>query len=176
MAIVARVLREFGALRISTIDWPIILMDMPEGHVADSELRDALRYVEELLRACVAQRERCTQVTDLTRVKQIPTASQRRIAADWITKTLDLQREASLGGANVTPSAILRGIITAIQWVQRPPAPAEHFATRSEAMLQAIRWLDEGRVLLPPGLQELRKKLELELARDKQASRWRLRG
>ncbi len=172
---VARDIREFGAVRVHTTDWPIILLEFPEGRIADVELRDALGYIGELLRECVSRRERCAQVTDLTRIKQLPSASQRRIAGDWVKETMALQKVASVGGTNVTPSAILRGLITAIQWIQIPPTPVEYFATRNEAMLQAITWLAEAGMLLPPGLHALRDRLTLEAQRNNPPSRWSLR-
>ena len=43
---------------------------------------------------------------------QLAPASQRKCVADWMARTLMLQKTVSLGGANVTPSTILRGLIT----------------------------------------------------------------
>jgi hypothetical protein len=169
----ARIVREFGALRVHTTDWPIIVMDIPEVRVADEDLRGALGYIEQLLRECQSKGVKCAQVTDMTRIRELPPASQRKYAGEWVRATAALQVATSVGGANVTPSAILRGIITAIHWIQKPPTPVEFFATREEAMLQCIRWLDEARVLLPSGVHELREKLTHEAqVREKQPSRW----
>jgi hypothetical protein len=172
--VVARVAREFGNIRIATTDWPILVMEILEGRTLDSDLQAALATIDHILRECERRREKCAQVTDLSRMDQLPNAGQRKISGDWVKATADLQRAASVGGANVTPSAILRGIITAIHWIHKPPTPVAFFATRSEAMLQCIVWLDQARVLLPPSLTKLREQLALQSGshREKQPSGW----
>jgi hypothetical protein len=61
-----------------------------------------------------------------------------------------------VGGATVTPSPILRGIITAVYWLQPSPSPTFPVATRHEAMLKGIEMLEAGSVLLSPRLVEYR--------------------
>jgi hypothetical protein len=172
--VVARVVREFGDLRIATTDWPIILMDIPENRIADAELQAGLAYIEQILRECEKNHEKCAQITDMTRIHQLPPASQRKYAGDWVRDTAELQKATSVGGANITPSAILRGIITAIHWISKPPTPVAFFATRNEAMLQVVAWLDEARVPLPANLHSLRDALALQpkARREKQPSGW----
>jgi hypothetical protein len=160
--LVPRVLRAFGGMRIDTTDWPIILMDCGAFRDTDADLKSALDWLEQAMRECVKTREKCVQITDLSGVQRIPTAIQRKIAGDWVKSTLELQKATSLGGANVTPSSIVRGIVTAISWIQRPPTPVKYFATRGEATLQALKWLEEGNALLPPALQQLHDKLGRE--------------
>jgi hypothetical protein len=65
---------------------------------------------------------------------------------------------ASVGGATVTPSPILRGIITALYWLQPSPSPTFPVATRHEGMLKGIEMLEAGGVLLSPRLVEYRDK------------------
>jgi hypothetical protein len=157
--VVARVVREFGGLRIETTDWPIILMVMPEHRFSDQDVQAALVHLEQVMIECRHDHERCVQVTDASRMHALPPASQRKITGEWLKKTVDLQKAVSLGGVNVTPSAIIRGIITAIHWFQKPETPVAFVATRNEAMLQAIQWLEQARVVLPPRLRELKSKL-----------------
>jgi hypothetical protein len=177
--LVPRVIRTFGGIRIDTTEWPIIMMDCGTFRDADADLQAALDCVEQVMRECTKTREKCVQVTDLSAVQRIPTAVQRKIAGDWVKATVELQKATSLGGANVTPSSIIRGIVTAISWLQRPPTPLKYFATRAEATLQALKWLEEGHVLLPPALRQLHDRLTTE-ARDReqqQAAAWgRRRG
>jgi hypothetical protein len=108
---------------------------------------------------CKKSREKCVQVTDVSAMTTLPAASQRKITGEWIKRTIHLQREVSLGGANVTPSAIIRGMITAIHWFHKPETPVVFVATRDEAMLRAIQWFEEAKVPLPVHLREMREKL-----------------
>jgi hypothetical protein len=178
--VVPRVAREFGGIRIETTEWPILVMDCPERRVPEAEFRASLDYIEQLMLECERSRQRCFQVTDLTRIQELPTASQRKYAGEWTTRTTELQKKTSIGGANVTPSAIVRGIITAIHWIQRPATPVAFFATRPEAMVHAVSMLEGASVLLPPALVELRDRLAPKLAgvaeKRAAAGRWFRRG
>lgn len=156
---VPRVVRDFSGIRIDTTEWPIVLMVMPEHRVGDADVQSALDLLEQIMVECKKGREKCVQVTDVSAMTTLPAASQRKITGEWIKKTIQLQREVSLGGANVTPSAIIRGMITAIHWFHKPETPVVFVATRDEAILQAIRWFDEAMVLLPAHLREAREKL-----------------
>jgi hypothetical protein len=171
--VVARVVRSFGSLRVETTDWPIILMDCGTFRDKEEDLRAALACIEEVMRECARLREKCVQVTDLSSVQSMPSATQRKLAGDWVKSTLELQKAVSLGGSNVAPSSIVRGIVTAISWIQKPPTPVKYFATRREAMLQAFQWLEEGRVLLPPALLQIRDKLTTDAKElENRASGW----
>jgi hypothetical protein len=164
--------REFGGVRIDTTDWPILLMEFPEHRFADAEIHAALEAIEQLMRECREQREKCAQVTDLTRVQQLPPASQRKYSGDWLKRNNDLILAASVGGATVTPSAILRGLVTAVHWFHKPETSNEFFATRAEALRYVIQRLEQGRVSLPARVRELRDRLTLQMQppREKQPS------
>jgi hypothetical protein len=170
--LVARLVRDFGGIRIETTEWPIILMVMPEHRLQDADVQSAVMHLEQLMLECQRDKEKCVQVTDASAMTQLPPASQRKITGEWLKKTVSLQREVSLGGANVTPSAIIRGIITAIHWFHKPETPVVFVSTRDEAMLQAIRWLEQGRVTLPPRVRELRDRTLSKQSplREKQSS------
>jgi hypothetical protein len=166
---VARVAREFGGIRVDTTDWPVFVLELPEFRLVDSDIGLALGYVEQIWRECEKDHEKCCLVTDAGRIQAIPPASQRKLSADWAKGTSELQRAVSVGGACVTPSSIIRGIITAILWIYKPDRPVAFFATRDEAKLQAIQWLDEAGVRLPPRLRELREVLKTK-HRERQSS------
>jgi hypothetical protein len=147
--VIVRVARDFGLVRVDTSDWPVLLLEFPEHRVEDVEFRDAMTHIEHTLLEAKSLGLKSFQVTDLTRMREIAPASQRKHAADWMKRTLPIQRAASVGGANVTPSTILRGLITAIYWFQPPPMPTTFVSTRKEAMLMAVRALEEARLPVP---------------------------
>lgn len=167
---VPRIVRDFGGIRIETTEWPVILMVLPDHRFGDSDVQGAVVHLEQVMLECERDREKCVQVTDASSMHQLPPASQRRITGEWTRKTVNLQRAVSLGGANVTPSAIIRGIVTAILWFQQPETPVAFFATRNEALFQGIQWLEQGNVPLPPRLRELRAKVATPLATEKRRS------
>jgi hypothetical protein len=144
--------RNFDSIRVSAADWPIVLIEFPEKRVPDTALQSVLAYVESLLNEASNSRERLFVITDLTRMEEITPARQRQFTGAWNKRTFALSKAAGLGGATVTPSAILRGIITAVFWIQPPATPSFAVATRHEAMLKGIEMLEAAKIALPPAL------------------------
>jgi hypothetical protein len=147
--VIARGIFEFGGLRIETSDWPIVLMEIPERRLEDSAFHEGLAHIERLFREAKEIGERFYLITDLTLMSEMPPAAQRKYAGEWMQRTVPLQKIASLGGANVTPSTIMRGVITAINWFQPPPMPTVYVATRREAFVSAVRTFDAAKIALP---------------------------
>jgi hypothetical protein len=149
--------RDFGGIRMTVIDWPIILTEFPERRVTDASLHAALAQLEAMLSEAARTRQRLFFITDLTVMREITPASQRQYTGDWTKRVAGLSRVASVGGATVTPSPILRGIITAVFWIHPPPTPVFSVSTRHEAMLKGIELLKAADVLLPPRLVTYRE-------------------
>jgi hypothetical protein len=170
LVVVARITREFAGILVDTTLWPVLLCEFPEKRVPDPEFREALSYIEQLMRDAVASREKCYQVTDITRVREIAPATQRKYAAEFIKRNASLSVAATLGTGSVTPSSILRGIMTAVYWISPSPTPATFFATRDEAYLHAVKVLEGIGALLPPKLLELKARAQAS-QRARQGSR-----
>jgi hypothetical protein len=171
---VAQRVREFGGLLVDTTDWPIIVLEFPEQRFPDADCQAGLDCITQLMRECLRDRQRCTQITDLTRIQQIPNASQRKFAGEWVKHNSELVVAASVGGATVTPSAILRGLVTAVHWIHRPPTPNAFLASKAEAQRYVIKLLEDARVPLPPRVMALRDRLSREAQpyREKQPPGW----
>jgi hypothetical protein len=157
----ALIVRDFGGARVDTTDWPILLLEFPEHRVPDADYEAALGYIEQIMIECRTKREKSGQVTDISRMKEIANARQRKYAGDWLTKNTDLIVAASVGGATVTPSAILRGLVTAVHWFNKPATASEFVATRDEALRYVIGLLEVARVPLPDRVRDLRDRLML---------------
>jgi hypothetical protein len=169
--LVARITREFCGIRVETTHWPIVLVEFPEKRVPDAEFHQALAFIEQLMRACVTDREKSYQITDITRIREIPPATQRRYAADFLKRNSNLALAASFGTANVTPSSILRGVMTAVFWISRPPTPVTFFETRDQAFLHACDVLEQGGAQLTPPLLELRARATSKLHAQRAVAR-----
>jgi hypothetical protein len=148
--------RSFEGSRVLREDWPIVVIEYGERRVADETHRALLAYVESLMSEARSKHEKIFVVTDLTRMLEFNPASQRRDTAEWIKRTAALTRAGSVGAAHVTPSAILRGLITAVFWFNKPPTPSVFVATRREAVVKGIQMLEEAGQRLPPHLVALR--------------------
>jgi hypothetical protein len=147
---------ELEGVRVMTEDWPIVVLEYPEKSVSDATHRAVLAYIEYLMGQAAVRHEKIFVVTDLTLVREYSPASHGKETADWIERTSALMRASSVGAAHVTPSAILRGLITAVFWMHRPPTPSVFVATRREAILRGIRMLQAAKQPLPPRVLALR--------------------
>ena len=147
--------RAFEGIRVTCDDWPIVVIDFPEERVSDAALQGMFRHLEELMREAEAAQEKIFTITDLTRMRFIAPASQRKYSGEWIQRTRMLARTATVGGAQVTPSAILRGLVTAVFWFNPPPTPAISTATRAEAIAHGIELLTAAKVRVPARVLEL---------------------
>jgi hypothetical protein len=151
--VIVRTSRDWGGLRLDTFDWPIVLLDFPEHRLEEGALASALTQVEHLLREGEASGEKSFQITDMTRIQTMPGAPERKYAGEWMKRTAPLQLRASVGAANVTPSTIVRGIVTAVHWFQPPPTPTVFVATRREAMIAAMKRLEEAHIVVPSSVR-----------------------
>jgi RecJ-like exonuclease len=142
----------FEGLHLAVDRWPLVLMDFPERRIADSSLHQAFGLFEELLASAQRAAERVYVITDLTRMTELAPASQRKYASDWLERTMALQRAVTLGVANVTPSVIVRGLVTALSWFKDAPVPTVWVATRREAYGAAASAFERAGTRLRPEL------------------------
>jgi hypothetical protein len=142
--------QDFGGIHVSSADWPIVLLEFPEKRVPDVTLHAALDYLGSSMREATKERQRIYTIADITLMRELTPASQRKYTAEWMKRNEALVRASSVGGATVTPSAVLRGIITAVYWIQPPLQTMYTVATRQEGMLKGIDLLErEGQRLSP---------------------------
>jgi hypothetical protein len=144
--------REFGGIRFDTTDWPIFVIEFPPHRPTDEGFRGAFAALEVAAKQALARNELAFVLTDLTRMRETPTASQRQDAAAFMKRAEDLLRVATIGGSHITPSAILRGLITAVYWIQPTPRPSACFATRAEAIAYGIQLYQKANVPVPQAL------------------------
>ena len=80
----------------------------------------------------LARRQQTVTILDTTR-SDSTSAAQRKKQADWLAKHKEDLRRYSLGTAFVIKSAMVRGVLTAIFWLQPMDRPHTIVATLSEA-------------------------------------------
>jgi hypothetical protein len=148
--------RHFDGASVSRSDWPIIVTDFSARPISDEAHREMLGYLEELMREAVGRREKVFIITDLTRMREFASARRRQDTSEWLKRTADLSRAASVGSGHVTPSSVLRGLITAVFWLVPPPTPSFCVSTRREAMLKGIQLLESAKIPVPFRLLALR--------------------
>lgn len=124
-----------AAIRIDDARFPLVVIVF-EGIADDREFAGYLAWMDQQL----TRRVRCAFVLDATRAGRSP-ATQRRKQAEWMKANEPTLKKYSAGYAFVIDSALVRGALTAILWLQ--PMPAAHIvvATIQEAELWASNQL-----------------------------------
>lgn len=121
---------KLSSIRIDETRLPLVLVTF-SGVVTDEEFT---AYLEEQTRI-VCRREKRVVVIDAMRAGETrPT--QRKQQADWQRQHREALALYSLGTSFAIDSAVIRGALTAILWVQ--PLPHPHFVATSLA--DAERW------------------------------------
>lgn len=103
----------------------------------DEELRARLHdYKERLLQS---QRKQMRDITILEfTLNSQYSPQQRRIQSEWNRECDELLREVELSIIFVTPSLLMRGVITAVFWVAPPPFQYEICEDVHEALARAF--------------------------------------
>ena len=124
--------------------WPLVIVRIV-GTPTDDEL-DAF-LAESTVR--LQRKEIQVSIIDVSRADRAP-ATQRRKQADWMRDHESLLRRRSAGMAYVITNPMVRGVLTAIMWLQ--PLPVEHtvVATLEEAERWALAQLEKHRGASPP--------------------------
>lgn len=117
---------------IDTDRWPVVRIQFPSRALSDAALGDFLERADEMLDTG----GQCAAILDMERATFVPSATQRARFAGWMRANGDRNRRQIVGTAILAKSAILRGTITAIYWLQKPVTP-QHVAAD---LGDAVRW------------------------------------
>ncbi len=108
---------------------PIIVTVMP-ARFSEAELATFFGHHEALL----ARRRRYATLTDLSNITGLPEAITRRRIAEWNQRIEPQMRLYTIGTVVVAPSSVLRGAMTALNWLSPPPYPQEIVADRAAGL------------------------------------------
>lgn len=135
-----------GSITIDEGRFPLVTVTFV-GDVSNDEFKAYLERLDRLL----ARGEPNAMVMDARRSARSP-AIQRKLQADWIKEREALLRRLSCGTAFVITSPLVRGVLTAILWLQPMPQPHTVVATPEEAEAWAIAKLRaRGLTVTSPG-------------------------
>ncbi|MGH7438173.1 MAG: hypothetical protein ACRENE_21015 [Polyangiaceae bacterium] len=149
-----RAVRRFGGITIDCTQWPVIVWEMPPARVEDRATEEALTWLEEIWRSTPAGVKSFT-LTDLSGMKEAAPASQRKYAAEFQKRNRELQVRASVGGAIVATSTLVRGVLTAVFWLQRSALETHVVASREEALAYGVGLLTRAGQVVPAELRHL---------------------
>jgi len=105
-------------------------------------------YLDAMETAVLSRREATVTILD-AQVAMTTPATQRRKQAAWLEKNEAVLRRYSLGTAFVITNPVVRGVLTAILWIQPMAAPHVVVATPREAERWAAARIAERHARAP---------------------------
>lgn len=115
--------------------WPLIRLAWPNGAVSEADMDAFMTHSQADL-----ERKSVHCILHISSSVIGLSAPQRKQMADHIEQNKPKITQWTAGVAIVTPSAIIRGMITAVSWLTGTPCPQKTFASEVEART----WLAEA--------------------------------
>ena len=116
-------------------EWPLVILELPPGSDArEVDQESFYEQVGELL----AKGERFATMHDVRSAGRLDAVRRRRFA-EWVRTNEPLLRRTLIAHAAVVSSGLQQGVITALLWVIRAPAPMRVFTDPDDARA----WLRE---------------------------------
>jgi hypothetical protein len=123
-------------LRTYTHAWPLFITVLP----ATLDLRDVEAYIPEV-DTLYSRRERFASLVDTSAVTSLPGGDVRRRLADWQNATIESIGRYNVFSAIVAQSSVIRGALTAMNWIFRPPNEQVAVATFTEGFVRCLEKL-----------------------------------
>ena len=91
--------------------------------------------------ALLARKEHWVHLCDIRMVTKLPDARIRNLIAERSRQLDPLSARYTVAAAVVIDNALVRGILTAIHWISRPPAPPSWWPRRAKpSRFWRARW------------------------------------
>jgi hypothetical protein len=87
-------------------------------------------------RGILAKKARFVSLADVRGAKRMPSAKERARVAENMRNIEDLSVQFSLGTAMVVSSPLVRGAMTAINWIHKPKVPQAYF----DSLIEGCEW------------------------------------
>jgi hypothetical protein len=140
-------------LEIIQLDWVPLTCVRPIGKPSDQELAESLQSITRVLAEEWGKQRKSVMIIDMRKAAPL-SAPQRRTASEWMKNTMELFKQVVIGGVFVIDSPIIRGVLTALLWLQPMEMPYEVVRDLDDAVRWAIGRFDAAHVPVPPRLHD----------------------
>ncbi len=130
-------------IEIDETYWPLVVVRFPHEPVGAAAFSAYL----EGLSALLERKQTYATFTDTRTMTDVISAKQRSELSAWIESHADDIGRYSAGTALVVRSAVIRGVLVAINWIRPPPNPQRVFATYPEGLEWALSQLRDSGAL-----------------------------
>ncbi len=129
--------------------WPLVVVSFV-GQPSDQAFAEYLDILERNLRETLARGLKTSALVDTT-LGPIPASTkQRRMQAEWLGRNASILRAGCAGTAFVVQSPVVRGVLTAVMWMQDMPHAHATFATYERAERWCIARLADANIDVAP--------------------------
>lgn len=116
------------SVEVSLSDWPVVVVSFRPGKLHE-DIPALLDQFDQIL-----QRETpYATALDTSNISGVPDARARQAIAHWLRDRLPVLRRWNRGDAIYMPSSLLRGALTAIDWLTPPPSPRHYASSMADA-------------------------------------------
>jgi hypothetical protein len=120
------------------VTWPVVRITLRDGK--DERFLWLLQRFESLF----LRQQRYVLLIDTMALSTIPSGGTRHAVGKWQSAHTDETRKWCVGSAILISSRLVRGALTAMNWVHEPVVPHHYPATRREALDWCIGAVDEA--------------------------------
>jgi hypothetical protein len=117
---------------------------------------DDIDAMFESWRTVFARKERFVSLSDARGAKSMPSAKERARVAEGIRSIESLSVRYSLGNATIVSSPLIRGALTAIEWIQKPKVASAYFGSMIEGCDWCMGRLSGAGLPTTPGIAAFR--------------------
>ncbi|MEZ4374359.1 MAG: hypothetical protein R3B07_26295 [Polyangiaceae bacterium] len=139
----------FGPLDLQTRSWPLLILTVGDGASDDDWVQ-----VIEAYRITTTFPRKHVLLVDARAMSQAPSATQRRILAEWQGHGENVDG-VLLCTVLVVPSSAVRASLTAVNWITRPHIPQHLVPSMGRAVELCIEILEEHAVPLNAAIADL---------------------
>jgi hypothetical protein len=130
--------------------WPLFVTVMPPA----SSLVDLASYFAGVTKL-YDRNQRFATLVETSDVRSIPGAAERRYITQYQNETIDQIRRYNVFTATVVPSTLVRGAMTAMTWMFKPPNEQVWVASFGEGLSLCVEKLRADGQPIPVALEQL---------------------
>jgi hypothetical protein len=144
--------REDGGSIFDEGAWPLVYVRYPSNGLND----DGIEVFIERILSYLGRRQAFACLIDCRGMTMAHTANQRRRIAEWLAEP-ELQRLSphAIAIAVLFRSGLIRGALTAVNWIKPPPAPVKPFGSVADSAPWLRERFSEESIHVTPLMEDL---------------------
>lgn len=141
--------RDPNRIDVSFDQWPLVVVSFV-GQPSDQAFAEYLRVLESNLHKTLSRKLKTAILVDTTLGPLPVSTKQRQLQAEWLARLTPTLRTGCAGTGFVVQSPVVRGVMTAVMWMQELPHPYAICATYERAESWCIQRLAEANIDVYP--------------------------